>query len=299
MLPDRLILKEFLEKKPAENAFIVDGLLPRGGLSILSGSPKAGKSTFSRNMIRSIARGQQFLGRETVPVPVLYYALEEIPYHIANEFRMLKCRDEEVYIRAGPINKNILSKTLYEDIEELSIGIAIIDPLFDALSVTDSNAYSMVNDAMKGLLSVARLTDCHILAVHHTNKSEAKGGNSILGSQALAGATECNMFLTFNTKGNRILSSEQRSGMPFDDLLLNFDTETHDITAMEPMSILRARETQSKMLTVLEDQELTTSDWLSRCKGRNEAKLMAIHALEEMGTIVKRIDGKRSLWRQI
>ena len=298
MLPERVILKDFLERKPPEDTFIIDELLPRGGLSILSGSPKAGKSTLSRNMIKAIGRGQQFLGRAVVSVPVLYYALEEIPYHIAAEFRMLQCHDEEVYLRAGPIDKSILAKVLYEDIRELSVGIAIVDPLFDALSVVDSNAYSAVNDAMKKLLSVARLTDCHILAVHHTNKSDARGGNSILGSQALAGATECNMFLTKDAKGQRVLSSEQRSGVPFEDVLLSFNTETHEMSVIGSKSVLRAQTAQSEMLAVLDTAELSTSDWLSRCKGRTEYKLQAIHELESQGLVENRSQGRLQLWKR-
>ena len=299
MIPEILCLKDFLDAKPAERTYIVDGLLPRGGLSILSGQPKAGKSTLSRNMMRSIARGQTFLGRETDQVPILYYALEEIPYHIAAEFRLLKCRDEEIYIRAGPMDKIAISRVLKDDIRELSIGIAIVDPLFDVLSVSDSNSYTMVNDAMKSILGIARATDCHILAVHHTNKSDARGGNSILGSQALAGATECNMFLTLDGKGQRVLSSEQRSGTPFDRLILHFDDITHDVTAGESKATLRARQMQYDLLVALGNEELSTRVWLSKCRGRQEDKIAVIHQMADAGLVVKRTQGRADLWKQV
>jgi hypothetical protein len=43
-------------------SFIVEGLLPSGGLSILAGKPKSGKSTLSRQLAVAVVQGLPFIG---------------------------------------------------------------------------------------------------------------------------------------------------------------------------------------------------------------------------------------------
>jgi len=67
-----------LLKEPEEKVtWILDGILPAEGLSLMAGKPKAGKSTFARCLALAVAQGQPFMNRATVKGTVLYLALEE------------------------------------------------------------------------------------------------------------------------------------------------------------------------------------------------------------------------------
>src|SRR6266566_6772204 len=59
--------------------YIIDGLLRtrRGRPSILGGFDHVGKSTLAQQMAKCVAKGDPFLGRETVQGKVLYFQTEE------------------------------------------------------------------------------------------------------------------------------------------------------------------------------------------------------------------------------
>ena len=77
-----------LLKEPEEKVtWILDGILPAGGLSLIAGKPKAGKSTFVRCLALAVAQGRPFLNRATAKGAVLYLALEENAVKCESIFR--------------------------------------------------------------------------------------------------------------------------------------------------------------------------------------------------------------------
>src|SRR5262245_33223549 len=70
-------LGELLAEPVEEQAWVVADRLPVGGLGLLCGKPKAGKSTLTRCLALAVARGEPWLGSVTTVGPVIYLALEE------------------------------------------------------------------------------------------------------------------------------------------------------------------------------------------------------------------------------
>jgi Mrp family chromosome partitioning ATPase len=64
---DLVHISELLGEPDEPENWLVDGLLPTGGLSVLVGKPKAGKSTLARALAVAVARGEPWLGRATFP----------------------------------------------------------------------------------------------------------------------------------------------------------------------------------------------------------------------------------------
>ena len=56
---------ELLAVSEPETRWIWDGVLPEGGMSLIVGKPKAGKSTFAFALSLAVAEGQDFLNRHT------------------------------------------------------------------------------------------------------------------------------------------------------------------------------------------------------------------------------------------
>ncbi len=54
--------KTFLESDFPEPSWVVDQMIPAGGLTIICAKPKVGKTTFIRSLALSVARGERFLG---------------------------------------------------------------------------------------------------------------------------------------------------------------------------------------------------------------------------------------------
>ena len=61
--PALLTMADMLESGKKEPDWFLDGLLPGGGMSLLCGDPKTGKTTFGRSLAYASALGLEFLDR--------------------------------------------------------------------------------------------------------------------------------------------------------------------------------------------------------------------------------------------
>src|SRR5271169_2633265 len=124
------------------STWVVDHLLRtnRKRVSLLCGSPHAGKSTIARQLAIAVAHGQSFLGRETVQGKVLYWQSEETLEDAKEDFTrsgMLPTDDARLVImhpESGDKHLTDLAKVLDEDRE---IRLVIIETLDDFLQMDD------------------------------------------------------------------------------------------------------------------------------------------------------------------
>ena len=171
-------LKELLEEPEEEHSWVVDSLLISGGLSILAGKPKAGKTTMARGLALAVARGEEFLNRDTVPGSVIYLALEEKRAEVRKHFTDLGAiGDEDIFIHVASFPENGL-RLLEKEIQKISPKLVIIDPLFRLINVKDGNDYNQVTRALEPVLELARKNNTHIFLVHHQRKGAGASSGS-------------------------------------------------------------------------------------------------------------------------
>lgn len=218
----------FLE--PEESAsWLVDGLLPSGGFSILVSKPKVGKSTLARTLMLCVSRGEVFLGRDTIEGAVVYLCLEEKRAEVKRHFRdMGATGDEEIHIYAGGAPVDAI-KQIQTATERLKPALLVIDPLFRLAKVKDGNDYVQVTNALDPLLRLARDTGTHVLCVHHSPKGERDIEDCILGSQAIFGTVDT-LLVMKRHEHYRTLQTRQRYGEDLEETILNFDRETKTVT---------------------------------------------------------------------
>ena len=217
-------------KKKLEMDWLVKDMLMVGGCSLIAGPPKSGKSTIVRQLIKIMNEGGKFLDREVKPGRVLYLALEEYGGLLQKQMKQVGINDSsDVYLHNGKVDSEDKASDLEKVILELQPKLVVVDTLGHLFGVESLNNYSEVNDVFTKYREISRRTGAHILFVHHTNKGESLGQNSILGSTALSGATDCN--IVFNRIGNeRYISSNVRGGIPFHKTKLVFNEETQSYT---------------------------------------------------------------------
>ena len=76
-LPRRFQLKAVSEiKLGTERSYLVKGLIPRNGLTVVWGPPKCGKSFWTFDLMMHVALGREYRGRRVQQGPVVYCAFE-------------------------------------------------------------------------------------------------------------------------------------------------------------------------------------------------------------------------------
>lgn len=203
-----------LESPDEKVPFVVEGMLPHGGFSLIAAKPKVGKSTLSRQLARDVARGEQFLGRETSKGPVVMLSLEEKRSEVRRHLQDLGVtREDPIKIHFGAAPGDALD-ALRRLVDETHPVLVIVDTLFRFANVKDANDYAQVIKVTTPLVDLARETGAHVCAVHHMGKGEREGADGILGSTAIFGSVDTAVILR-RLDGYRTISTIQRYG---DDL---------------------------------------------------------------------------------
>ncbi|GAB60905.1 MAG: hypothetical protein DWB56_02715 [Candidatus Jettenia sp.] len=207
-------LSDLFQEPEEQTQWLVDGLLPTGGFSIVVAKPKVGKSTLARGLALSVATGELFLDKEILKGVVIYLALEEKRSEIKKHFQdMGATGNEEIHIYVGGAPADAISQ-IKGVVEKLKPALLVIDPLFRFTKVKDGNDYHQVTNALEPILRLARDTGTHVLCVHHSRKGESSAEDSFLGSQAIFGSVDTLMIMKRH-EHYRTLQTIQRYG---DDL---------------------------------------------------------------------------------
>src|SRR5437773_8802974 len=224
---------ELLGESDTAPAWLVDQRLPAGGLGILPGKPKAGKTTLARCLALRVARGEPWLGHATTRGPVIYLALEEKRSEVRGHFKALGATSAEpIFILCATAPIDALAR-LRREAERRCPALIIVDTLFKLIRIDDGNDYALVTAALEPLLTLARETGAHVLAVHHLGKGERGDGDAILGSTAIFASVDTVLLLKRSAR-YRTLSSIQRYGDDLEEITLRLDPVTRDVTAGPP-----------------------------------------------------------------
>jgi hypothetical protein len=151
-----------------QTSWLIDGLFPSDSPSLVCGKPKAGKSTFIRNLIASVIKGRKFLGR-SVDIPagtarVLYIHLDykDQPHTVAKELRQLGITEGEkdrIVLRTAeeiPPTSAERLEWLKKEADEAKPHLIVIDLMWDFLEAANQNDYLAVRNAVNTLQQVLK-----------------------------------------------------------------------------------------------------------------------------------------------
>lgn len=281
-----------LFKEPEETtAWLVDGLLPSGGFSVMVAKPKVGKSTNARTLALHIASGKSFLGRDVNQGVVIYLALEEKRSEVKKHFQDMGANgNEEIHIYTGGTPTDAI-KQIRHAVESLKPSLLIIDPLFRLTKVKDGNDYIQVTNALDPLLRIARELKTHVLCVHHSPKGQRDGGDSVLGSQAIFGSVDT-LLIMKRHEGYRTIQSIQRYGEDLPETILNYDKNTRTVTIGNAREVEDLARVRQEVLTFLGSQNEPATEPLivKETEGNTALKRKAIRELVSSGEVKR--DGK-------
>lgn len=275
--------------------FLVDRLLPLGGLSILAGKPKDGKSCLARQLAIDVAQGRDFLGRETMRSGVLYLGLEESASQFQRAAKAAGMKpNDSIYamFERVKVTPACAVQMINANLEEhRDIGLVVVDTLFKLARAKDTNSYTDSSDSLEPWHNLAMKHNIAILGLHHNRKAvsaDAASSTNMSGSTAIA-ANATNIIEIYRQRANdassqRIIRmNEYRFGDELQPLLLSFDKETQRYTAAGALSDFDAQEAKQRMQEI----EGRVVDFVTNNPGREQKDI--VQAVQGRTTDVKAV----------
>ena len=279
-------------------AYLFDDLLPLPGTSILSGAPKAGKTTLARALAVAAARGAGFLGRDFAggAVSVLFVSLEESIAQTRAHFAQMGVRDSDplhVYSPEGATPPD-LSRRLAITVDRLRPGLVVVDTVARLLRLKDTNAYGETVEALAPVADLARATNCHVLLLHHSRKASGSEGVEVLGSTGFVGAVDTLLSLKRDESGQRTVYSRNRSGDDLPETIVKLAADGYITTAGTKLQ-QRVRNLEQDIIDFLSGRtEPATRDEVSKgVGGRSEDIYNALNGLVGDGRADRMGSGRR------
>jgi hypothetical protein len=287
---------DLLAEPDTDIPWVIDQLLPAGGLSAMVAKPKVGKSTLARCIALAVSRGEPVLGRTTKRGRVLYLALEESRRQVKAHFQALGAGDDDVRIYAARAPVDALLK-LRVAVSEHEPVLVVIDTLFRLTRVKDANDYAQVTAALDPLLALARELGTHVMFLHHSPKGDPRQAiDAALGSTAIAGSVDTLIVLRRGDRFRTIIT-EQREGEGFpEEMILDFDSESRSVTLGTTRQDADDNEAGREILAWLRTQPEPIDEKTihEAVEGRRATKQRALRRLVDDGLIERTGRGKRN-----
>ena len=296
-LPLKTLAELAAEAPPEADDWLVQGLLPVDGISLLVAPPKVGKSTLARTLAAAVAGGHtEWLGRSIGRIgPVIHLVLEERTRTVLNHYDPLEADSEGIHLLVGSAPKLAPRLPMLRwSIETLKPALVIIDSLQRWVRILDGNSYSEATEALTPLIELARECGTHVMLVHHSRKSAGEHGQEALGSTSFAGSVDT--ILSLRRRGDgRTITSTGRDGADMEETVLTMD-ERGWVTAAGTKAEADGGSLADRVWEYLQGigEEQTAQDIIDSLKVRKTRVYAALRQLTEEQRIVQTGSGQGS-----
>jgi RecA-family ATPase len=231
-------LEEFAEANPAE--WFIPGIMQSYSFNVFCGWPKAGKSSYTRDLISCTINGGDFLdGLKVQQGSALYVTTEQGKTAIRNEMKKFGI-DRDV-MRQKFILSACSPQTPVEFVQRLGVSLkkrpdirlVVLDTLGDFLPGLNLDNYAEVKPRLGDLVRLCEELRVTILALHHFNKAGKTLLASIAGSQAIAASADSILGIWGTEDRPRYFEATSRNGS-FPKTRLLIDPTTAKVS-LEPV----------------------------------------------------------------
>ena len=190
------------EIDPVSVRWLWKNYFPFGKLSLLTGDPGEGKSTFMLTIAAALTRGALLPFAEPEeqmdPITVIYQTTEDDPEDTIIP-RFIKAggdRTKLFFIREDKKRLTFSDERIREAILRTGAKLLILDPVSAYIGNVNMNAANEVRPQFSCLAQVAKDTGCAIVAISHMNKAEGlKALYRVTGSVDISGSVRSVMML--------------------------------------------------------------------------------------------------------
>lgn len=268
---------------PTSILWIAEPFVYAGGVTLLSGPPKGGKSTLVAQLQRAReTRDDVFLGDHVVPGPVLLLTEESgvaVTYK-ADGLTKLYVLDRRTVVQAELSWSDILGLVqrwcdARAEEDELHPPLVIVDTLAVWAGIKDENDASEATQALAAVMVLAANTGAGVIVVHHSRKGGGKDGEAIRGSSAILATPDVAAELSVASEGSddRWLDLRGRVIHPT-RLRLAFDRDTNAYSLVDQAVIHRSELTKAVSKVPADGPGLSRTE-LRELWGRDPRHLIA------------------------
>jgi hypothetical protein len=172
---------------PATIPWVARPLAYLGGVSLIAGPPKAGKSTLAAQLQRCRETGERLFGAWDVTMGPTLLVTEEggvAVVHKAEGLHTLDVLDRRSAVRAELTFRQMLG-VVSEWAAARPGGLVFIDTLAIWAGIVDENDAGQATRAIAAVTSTAQAADLAIVLVHHARKRGGDDGEAVRGSGAI------------------------------------------------------------------------------------------------------------------
>lgn len=204
--------------------WLVQDRIRAGGVCMLAGKPKAGKSTLARDLALQVARGGSWLGWRCTAGVVWYLCYEDQRDDVRAHFRRMGASHDPVRLFFPNTGADIMRQIHRQAMKERP-ALIVVDTMQRLVSVRELNDYAEVTKKLAPILELAKESGAAVLLVHHASKGERQGIDAVLGSTALTGSC-ANIFFFSRNEQYRTFRTSQRVGPELPEMIVTLDAET-------------------------------------------------------------------------
>ncbi len=205
-------VEEYLAERPNEPEWLIDGMVPRGGLTAVLAKPKTGKSILAAQVANSLGRGLPLLGRLVVePRRVLYVQLDAPPEDWRKMLRQTGLRGFDTLDFYDVPRHFLDSATRVAEVKAYVAARGYTYVIWDALEKLTTMDLNPVLGMQTALTRLQTIWPGPRMVIHHPRKGNGETVDSIVdagaGSHYLAGEASALWGLSSRgrTKGTLVL----------------------------------------------------------------------------------------------
>jgi predicted ATP-dependent serine protease len=263
-----------LTETPAEPNWLVRGLIVGGTVTLISGLPKAGKSSLVMGMVAKIAHGEDFIGLPTSKARTLILSEESALAFREKAIRFGLDDDGAAVVfwsdvHAEPWGDILQQAAEYAQAHDFDLLVIDTWNRWSGLSGDSENHAGAVLTSLAPV-NIAAAEGLAVVLVTHARKTPGEFGADVRGSNALVGSVDIAIKYEPPSIGmragptTRLLRAWSRFAATPTELLLNLDESGFHPLAIEERS---ERDRATILATLAETEEPLSVDEISNRTG--------------------------------
>lgn len=278
-------------------SFLIDDVIPKGGLGVLYGPPGAGKTFLALHLGLCVGCARSFFGHPSQRGAVLYIAAEGTGGMGARVRAWREAHGQLFGIRfmmlpeavqlMEPAQMTKLAHTIDQSAER--VELIIIDTFARCFLGGEENSAKDMGIAIAALDALRRRTKAAVLLVHHTRKD----GDQERGSIALRGAADT-MIAVKDADGRLVLTCDkQKEAEPFREIRIELVRRGDSLAVATPKTAPGITKSDLEILAALDRCHIpiSSSDWLKASAKPDSTFFLSRGKLLKLGLTVQSREG--------